>query len=50
MVKLSNEGDSLFRCDKGQAFCQGVFQEYFIALGNEDPEQTRNGGFGSTDK
>lgn len=50
MVKLSNEGDKLFKCEKGQAFCQGLFQEYFIALGNEDPELIRNGGFGSTDK
>ena len=50
MVKLSNEGDKLFKCEKGKAFCQGVFHEYFIAEGNENPEVLRNGGMGSTDK
>lgn len=48
MVKLSNEGDKVFECEKGTAFCQGLFHEYFIAEGNEDPEATRNGGMGST--
>lgn len=49
MVKLSNEGDKLFKCSKGKAFCQGLFHEYFIAEDNEDPENKRNGGMGSTD-
>lgn len=48
MVKLSNEGNKIFKCEKGKAFCQGLFHEYFIAEGNEDPETTRKGGFGST--
>ena len=50
MIKLSNEGDKVFKCDKGKAFCQGIFHEYFIAEGNENPETLRNGGMGSTDK
>ncbi len=50
MAKLSNEGNKIFKCEKGKAFCQGLFHEYFIAEGNEDPEATRNGGIGSTDK
>ena len=50
MVKLSNEGNKIFKCKKGKAFCQGIFHEYFVAEGNEDPELTRNGGIGSTDK
>lgn len=48
MVKLSNEGDKVFECQKGTGFCQGLFHEYCIAEGNEDPETTRNGGMGST--
>lgn len=48
MVKLSNEGNKIFKCEKGKAFCQGIFHEYFIAEGNEFPEETRNGGIGST--
>ena len=50
MAKLSNEGNKIFKCEKGKAFCQGLFHEYFIAEGNEEPEATRNGGIGSTDK
>lgn len=48
MIKLSNEGNKIFKCEKGNAFCQGIFYEYFIAEGNEFPEDTRNGGIGST--
>ena len=47
-VKLSNEGNLNFTCEKDTAFCQGIFHEYFIAEGNENPEATRDGGIGST--
>lgn len=50
MTKLSNEGNKLFKCEKGTAFGQGIFKEYFVAEGNENPETIRNGGIGSTDK
>lgn len=48
MVKLSNEGHKTFKCEKGKAFCQGLFHEYFVAEGNENPEESRKGGIGST--
>lgn len=47
-VKLSNEGNKEFTCQNGIGFCQGLFHEYFIAEGNEDPEGVRDGGLGST--
>ena len=47
-VKLSNEGNKLFNCESGIGFTQGIFHEYFIAEGNEDPEAIRDGGLGST--
>lgn len=47
MMKLTNEGDLPVRLDKGTAFCQGVFVEYFLAEEEEVLEE-RNGGIGST--
>ena len=44
----SNEGKSLF-IEKGTGFMQGIFVEYGITL-DDDVEEVRNGGFGSTTK
>lgn len=35
---------------KGTAYMQGVFLPYLTLMGEEEPTETRKGGFGSTDK
>lgn len=47
-AKVTNEGDKLVRVNAGEAFCQGIFTEYFITI-DDDTNGVRNGGFGSTD-
>lgn len=46
-IKMINEGDKVVTVDQGKAFCQGIFTNYFVTLG-DDVKQTRNGGFGSS--
>ena len=47
-IKMINEGDKVVTVDQGQAFCQGIFTNYFVTF-DDDAKQTRNGGFGSSD-
>ena len=44
----SNEGKTLF-VKRGEAFAQGIFVEYGITV-DDDADDIRNGGFGSTSK
>ena len=44
----SNEGKEL-TVSKGTGFMQGIFMEYGITV-DDDTEEIRNGGFGSTTK
>lgn len=46
-AKVTNEGDKLVRVNAGDAFCQGIFTEYFVTV-DDDTNGVRNGGFGST--
>ena len=48
-IKITNEGDQVVRIKQGDAFAQGIFMEYGITE-DDHVEDTRNGGFGSTDK
>lgn len=49
MIKLANEGVNTLRLNKGDAFAQGVIQQYFITEDdNLIEKQVRSGGFGST--
>lgn len=49
MIKLSNEGYKTVCIEKGEAFAQGVIQQYFITENDHESEkQVRAGGFGST--
>ena len=48
-IKITNEGDKTLSVKAGEAFCQGIFEEYFLAVEEEVTEE-RNGGFGSTTK
>ena len=49
-IKLRNEGDKGLSLTKGDAFCQGVFQKYYIADTELDNQTERKGGIGSTTK
>ena len=51
-IKLVNNDSVLansINIDAGSAFCQGIFSIYGLTIDDEVTE-TRNGGFGSTDK
>lgn len=48
-VKLRNNSNKKIVIIQGTAFCQGVFQKYLLADGDDfDSGETRNGGIGST--
>ena len=49
MVKITNLGEKSLTVESGQAFCQGIFVEYGITV-DDECENLRTGGFGSTDK
>lgn len=51
MIKLFNDGreGKTVELKAGMAFAQGIFMEYGITV-DDDVEDVRNGGFGSTDK
>ena len=48
LTNASNEG-KIVNVNEGVAFMQGIFVEYGITY-DDDVEETRNGGFGSTTK
>lgn len=48
-IKITNEGNKTLEVKKGDAFCQGIFSEYFLAEEEEVTEE-RTGGIGSTSK
>ena len=48
-VKLTNEGSKPMTVHKGEAYMQGIFSEYLLAVEDEVTKE-RNGGFGSTTK
>ncbi len=49
--KITNDGrtNKTVSLEKGSAFCQGVFLPFGITE-DDEAEETRNGGFGSTDR
>lgn len=49
-VFLYNEGDEEISIKKGEAFCQGIFMPYYKIKDDIPIKNTREGGFGSTDK
>lgn len=48
-VKLCNNGVRAVHIEKGQAFMQGIIQQYFVTC-DDDADGDRTGGFGSTDQ
>lgn len=51
MVKLYNPNHYDIKIEKGDAYCQGIFQMFGLTCDDSDYEKKiRNGGFGSTSK
>ncbi len=50
-IKITNDSkeNKITQIKKGEAFAQGIFIEYGITV-DDDTTDTRNGGFGSTNK
>ncbi len=48
-IKMTNCGDTDLKVEKGKAFAQGIFIPYGITVDDQSQEE-RTGGFGSTDK
>lgn len=48
-IKVQNEGENKISFKKGDRIAQGIFQKYYI-VDNDEVEETRHGGFGSTNK
>ena len=46
-VKITNNGDKTLVVNKGDAFCQGIFVQYFLTC-DDDATGVRTGGIGST--
>ena len=47
-ICLQNEGEEEFNISKGDNICQGIFVKYLTVDNEEDIDNLRNGGFGST--
>ena len=47
-ICLQNEGEEDFSISKGDNICQGIFVKYLTVDNEEDIDNLRNGGFGST--
>lgn len=48
-LTLPEETKDIVEIHKGEAVCQGIIQQYF-KVDNDDTDEIRNGGFGSTSK
>lgn len=48
-VKVQNEGKNKISFKKGDRIAQGIFQKYYL-VDNDEVEERRKGGFGSTNK
>lgn len=48
-AKFTNRGDKTIHIKKGEAYMQGVFTKYYLAV-EDEVTQVRNGGIGSTNK
>lgn len=49
-IKLQNEGENDFIVKKGDKICQGIFIKYLTVENEEEINNIRIGGIGSTDK
>ena len=49
-IKLENQGDKDYAVKKGDKICQGIFMNFLTTDNEENIENVRTSGFGSTDK
>ncbi len=49
-IKLENQGDKDYVVKKGDKICQGIFMNFLTTDNEENIENVRTSGFGSTDK
>ena len=49
-IKLENQGDKDYVVKKGDKICQGIFINFLTTDNEENIENVRTSGFGSTDK
>lgn len=49
-IRIQNEGENKISFKKGDRIAQGIFQKYYIVDDDDDVEETKQGGFGSTNK
>ena len=47
LVKIQNEGDKIYKINKGDKFCQGIIQKYYITS-DDLVTKNRTSGIGST--
>ena len=47
-IKLQNEGESEFSVKKGDKICQGIFVKFLTVDNEEEINNVRTGGIGST--
>lgn len=48
-IALKNEGEKVFKVEKGEKYAQGIFQKFLIT-DDDEANGVRTGGFGSTNK
>ena len=49
-IALQNHGDKVYSVNAGESFCQSLFMKYFGVDDEEEIQDIRQGGFGSTNK
>jgi len=49
-IRLENQGDKDYIVKKGDKICQGIFMNFLTTDNEENIENVRTSGFGSTDK
>ena len=49
-IRLENQGDKDYVVKKGDKICQGIFMNFLTTDNEENIENVRTSGFGSTDK
>lgn len=48
-IALQNEGDKVYKVEKGDKYAQGIFQKYLLT-DDDEADGERSGGLGSTNK
>lgn len=49
-ISFQNEGDKVWEINQGDKIAQGIFQKFYVVDDEENIDNTRSGGIGSTGK